>query len=179
MAGVKVNYRSLSKKVETALSPTLRRGLAMVATKTAHWGIKDHGDLAMIMGVLNFGDPDHRVPNTPEGKEAPIPKRPWLSQTTEGQYRYFVRRYVEINLLKVVSGLSKRGKVSSVSSQRSLSVEDFLQGLSELGAENARDNWENGNFAPNTPATLHNKRGDKPLHDKGRMSREAITGWVS
>ena len=176
---MKVNYRAISRKIETNVSPTLRKGLAAISMKSAHWGIKDQGDLALIMGVLNFGDPDHRVPNTPDGHKAPIPKRPWLSQTTEGQYKYFVRKYVEDNLPKVISGLAKRGKVQSVSSQRSLSIDDFLQGLADEGKDAAQDNWENGSFAENTPMTIKNKHGDKPLHDTGRMNRNSITGWVS
>ena len=83
----KINYKALSRTVETTLSPSLRRGLAAIATKTAHWGIKDQGDLALIMGVLNFGDPDHRVPNTPDGHIAPIPPRPWLNRSTDKIYQ--------------------------------------------------------------------------------------------
>lgn len=193
---MKANYGRISKKIEATLSPTLRRSLALVATKTAHWGIKDQGDLALIMGVLNFGDPAHTVPNRGKGSEArkvledalsanigvtnlsAIPPRPWLIQSTEGIYRYNIRKYVEAHLGKMVAGLSKRGKAGSASSNRALSIDKFLQGLAEVGAENAQDNWENGNFAPNAPMTLRNKGTTKPLHDTGRMNKGSITGWV-
>ena len=193
---MKVNYGRISKKFEATLSPTLRRSLALVATKTAHWGIKDQGDLAMIMGVLNFGDPAHTVPNRGKGSEtrsaledalkanigvtnlSAIPPRPWLSQSTEGVYKYNLRKYVEENLGKLVAGLTKRGKAGSYSSNRALSIDDFLQGLAEVGAENAQDNWENGSFEPNAPMTLRNKNTTKPLHDTGRMNKGSITGWV-
>ena len=175
---MKVNYRDISKKIEADLSPTIRKSLALVSKKTAHWGIKDEGNLALIMGVLNFGDPDHRVPNTPQGRPAPIPKRPWLNRSTERIFQARINNYIEKNLGKLLAGLKKRGKAGSGSSQRALSAEDFLKGLAEVGRDNARQIWEKGNFAPNTDATLRNKRGDKPLHDKGRMNQAAITGWV-
>lgn len=192
---MKVNYRAISRKFEAELSPTLRKSLALVAKKTAHWGIKDQGDLALIMGVLNFGDPAHTVPNTKKdsprrkaiedaiavfgGNDSEIPKRPWLSQSTEGVYRYTIRRYIEANLGKLVAGLKKKGKAGSYSSQRALSADDFLKGLAEVGCDNAQDNWENGTFAPNKPMTVHNKGHSKPLHGKGTMKLDSITGWVS
>lgn len=191
---MKANYSRISKKFEATLTPTLRRSLALVATKTAHWGIKDDGELAVIMGVLNFGDPAHTVPNTGKGtlrrkmiedaiavyggNDSAIPPRPWLTQSTEGIYRYNIRKYVEANLGKMVAGLYKRGKAGSASSNRALSIDKFLQGLAEVGAENAQDNWENGSFAPNRPMTLRNKGTTKPLHDTGRMNKGSITGWV-
>ncbi len=193
---MKANYGRISKKIEATLSPTLRRSLALVATKTAHWGIKDQGDLALIMGVLNFGDPAHTVPNRGKGSEArsvledalkanigvtnlsAIPPRPWLSESSEGKYNRNLKKYVNENIARLVAGLAKRGKAGSASSNRALSINDFLQGLAEVGAENAQDNWENGNFAPNAPMTLRNKGTTKPLHDTGRMSKGSITGWV-
>lgn len=179
MAKAKVNYKALSRTVETTLSPSLRRGLAAIATKTAHWGIKDQGDLALIMGVLNFGDPDHRVPNTPDGHPAPIPPRPWLNRSTDKIYQVKINKYVNDSLKKVVASIPKRGRSGfSASSKRAINPNDFMLGLAEIGRDNARYAWEKGNFAPNSDMTLRNKIGTKPLHDTGRMNASAITGWV-
>lgn len=179
MANVKINYKALSKTIETTLAPTLRRGLAAIARKTAHWGIKDQGDLALIMGVLNFGDPDHRVPNTADGHLAPIPPRPWLNRSTDKIYQVKINKYVNDSLKKVVAAIPKRGKLRfSETSNRAISPDDFMQGLAEVGRDNARYAWEKANFAPNSDMTLRNKIGNKPLHDTGRMNAGAITGWV-
>lgn len=179
MAKARINYKALSKTIETTLSPSLRRGLAAIAQKTAHWGIKDQGDLALIMGVLNFGDPDHRVPNTPDGVLAPIPPRPWLNRSTDKIYQVKINQYVNASLKKVIASIPKRGRSGfSATSKRAFNPDDFIRGLAEIGRDNARYAWEKANFAPNSDMTLRNKTGDKPLHDTGRMNADAITGWT-
>lgn len=177
MAQVKINRQAFLRKVETTISPSLRRGLARVATKKASWGIKDD-ELALVMGVLNFGDPDHRFPNTPNGVLAPIPKRPWLERSTEGYYQTQINKYVNENLGRLVAGLPKRGRGQGKTTARAISAEDFAAGLAKIGAENARKSYEIANFEPNSPATLAHKQGTKPLHDTGRMNAGKIVGWV-
>lgn len=174
---VKINSTAFKTKIEAYIAPNVRHGFVELAKKRACWGIKDEGDLALIMGVLNFGDPDHRVPNTPNGRKAPIPRRPWLDRSAQGYYRFALKKYVEDNLPKVVAGIPKKGAYRSWSSQRALGIDDFVQGLAEVGADNARTSWDEGKFAPNTPATLRNKSDPRPLHDTGRMNANAIKAW--
>lgn len=175
---VKVNSSFLTK-LNLAVEKNVRSGFVDLATKRACWGIKDEGNLALIMGVLNFGDPDHRVWNNSKGVLAPIPPRPWLSNSTEGMYRYLLRRYVNENLPRILPSISKRGvyKGKSLSSQRALGIDDFVKGLAEIGADNARDNWDSGKFQPNSPMTLARKSDPRPLHDTGRMNASAIKAW--
>lgn len=194
---VKVNVKSFTKKFEMAVAPNMRRALAEIARKQVHWGIQGHGDLPVIMGVLNFGDPAHTVPNRKDGSQSrevlktalnanvgvsnpsAIPPRPWLSQTTTGKYQKHITAYIENNFPKVLAGVRKDRKYESVSSQRALSVDSFLEGLAKTGAEVARDSWDNGIFEPNKPMTLAHKSDPRPLHGRGDMSRDVITGWVS
>ena len=190
---ISINKSSFTSKLYLDITKNVRSGLAQLATKKACWGIKDQGDLALIMGVLNFGDPAHTVPNTPKnserrkmiedaidtfgGNDSAIPPRPWLSRSTEGYYKYSLRKYIEDNLPKVVKGIPKKGPFQSISSTQSMSINDFVEGLAKVGAENARDSWDNGNFAPNKPMTLANKADSRPLHGSGRMNRGSITAW--
>lgn len=178
MPGVRINRSAIIKKITINVTPTVRRGFAAIARKEASWGIRNNGDLALIMGVLNFGDPDHRVPNNETGRSAPIPARPWLSYSTQGVYAYNLQKYINENLRKMLVSIPKRGQGQFRSSQKSLHPDDFMKGLAEVGRDNARELWEEANFAPNTAATLRNKTGDKPLHDTGRMNQSVITGWI-
>lgn len=194
---VKVNSSFLTK-INLAVEKNVRSGFVDLATKRACWGIKGgKDDLPTIMGVLNFGDPAHTFPNHKRnsafrkaleyalannvGVKNPsaITPRPWLSDSTKGAYRYFLKKYINENLPKMVAGIKKRGKYDSVSSQRALSVNDFLDGLAQVGADNARDNWESGKFKPNSPATLSKKSDSRPLHDTGVMNAGRIEGWVA
>lgn len=164
------------KKIESIVTPTMRSGLAKLSTKTAHWGIKEQGDLALIMGVLNFGDPDHRFLNNESGVPAPIPARPWLSNSVKGYYDVKIKRYINENLPTVLRGLPKDARKNQRAPK--LSIEKFIQGLALVGRDNAVQSWDSGNFKENTPATLANKIDPRPLHDTGRMSASAITAWV-
>ena len=171
---MKINQAAFKTKIEAYIAPNVRHGFVQLAQKRACWGIKDEGDLAMIMGVLNFGDPDHRVPNTSNGKLAPIPARRWLERSTEGYYYRELIKYINENLPKVVNGIPKKGAYRSWTSQRALSIDDFVQGLANAGAKNAIKSWELANFVENTPATLANKSDSRPLHDTGRMNAGSI-----
>ena len=169
---------SFYKKMDIIATPTARRAVADLSKKTAHWGIKGNGDLPMIMGVLEFGDPDHRFLNVPEGTLAPIPSRPWLRRSIEGYYRKEIVKYVNDNLPKVLAGFPKYGQ-SIVNSKSRMNTEKFIEGLAKVGRDNAEMSWEVANFEPNAPATLANKTDSRPLHGNGKtgMSGDAITAW--
>lgn len=188
---------SFYKKMDLIATPTSRRAVADLAKKTAHWGIKGQGDLPMIMGVLEFGDPGHTWPNTPghsrlrkelEVKEAfgneknpsAIPARPWLRRSIEGYYRKQIAKYVNENLPKVLRGFPKSGQ-NIVNPDALMTTKEFIQGLAEVGADNAIGSWERANFAPNAKATLENKDDERPLHGRGDgdnpMSADAIEAW--
>ena len=194
---VKVNSSFLTK-INLAVHRNVRAGFVDLAKKRACWGIRGgDDDLPTIMGVLNFGDPAHTFPNTKKNSarrealesalaafggtnESAIPPRPWLSDSTKGAYRYFMKKYIEENLPKMLMGISAPDrKYSSRSSKKSLSVDDFLDGLAQVGADNARDSWESGKFKPNRPATLAKKTDPRPLHDTGVMNESRIEGWVA
>lgn len=198
VAVIRINKAAFLRKIKTDVTPNLRRGLAALATTEAHWGIKGHDDLPLIMGVLNFGDPAHTVPNrkknSPERKNmesflagggknnSAIPPRPWLSRSTEGYYYKKLINYVNTNLPKVIAGIPKRGRGQSHTSpkiERAWSIEKFMKGFAELGAENAKKSWELANFTPNRPMTLKNKTDPRPLHDTGVMNESVIEGWLS
>lgn len=166
------------KKMDLIATPTSRRAVADLAKKTAHWGIKGQGDLPMIMGVLEFGDPDHRFLNNGGGVPAPIPPRPWLRKSIQGTYRSHLVKYVNDNLPKVLRGFPKSGQ-NIVNSDAQMTTKEFIQGLAKVGARNARQSWEASNFTPNAPATLANKSDPRPLHGNGKtgMSEEAIEAW--
>ena len=164
------------KKMDAIVTMSSRKALADLSKKTAHWGVRDQGDLALIMGVLEFGDPDHRFPNIPTGKLAPIPPRRWLKRSTEGYYQKELANYVNKNLPKVLAGFPKRGQGITNQVTRK-SADEFIQGLAEVGRDNARKSWELANFTENSPATLANKRDPRPLHDTGRMNESVITAW--
>lgn len=169
---------SFYKKMDIIATPTARRAVADLSKKTAHWGIKGNGDLPMIMGVLEFGDPDHRFLNVPEGTLAPIPSRPWLRRSIEGYYRKEIVKYVNDNLPKVLSGFPKYGQ-SIINPKSRMNTEKFIEGLAKVGRDNAEMSWEVANFEPNAPATLANKTDSRPLHGNGKtgMSGDAITAW--
>lgn len=175
MPGVRFNS-GFYKKMDTIVTTTSRKAMADLSKRTAHWGIKDQGDLALIMGVLEFGDPDHRFPNTPKGKLAPIPPRRWLKRSREGYYQKELANYVNENLPKVLRGFPKSGQSISSSKTRK-SADEFIQGLAEVGRDNARKSWNLANFTENSPATLINKTDPRPLHDTGRMNETVITAW--
>lgn len=166
------------KKMDLIATPTSRRAVADLAKKTAHWGIKGQGDLPMIMGVLEFGDPDHRFLNNKGGVLAPIPPRPWLRKSAQGTYRSHLVKYVNDNLPKVLRGFPKSGQ-NIVNSDAQMTTKEFIQGLAEVGAKNARAGWDTANFTPNAPATLANKSDPRPLHGNGKtgMSADAIEAW--
>lgn len=188
--GIKIKTSIIQRKIDSTLSPQLRRGLKAIGAKTACYGIKDHGDLAKIMGVLNYGDPGHTFPNTGKdsdrrqdldasNNDSAIPARPWLDKTSRGIYGQARAKYIKENIGRVIAGIPKRGQSRQFkSSQRAMTVEDFAQGLANVGAQNARDSWNASNFEPNAPATLENKSDPRPLHDTGRMNADAITGWI-
>lgn len=169
---------SFYKKMDIIATPTSRRAVADLSKKTAHWGIKGNGDLPMIMGVLEFGDPDHRFLNVPKGKLAPIPSRPWLRKSTQGTYRSHLTKYINDNLPKVVRGFPKSGQ-NIVNSKADMTAKEFIEGLAKVGRDNAEISWEVANFEPNAPATLANKTDGRPLHGNGKtgMSGDAITAW--
>lgn len=175
MANVKFNS-GFYKKMDAIVTMSSRKAMADLSKKTAHWGIKQDGDLPMIMGVLEFGDPDHRFPNTPKGKLAPIPPRRWLKRSTEGYYQKELANYVNENLPKVFRGFPKSGQSISNSKSRK-STKEFIEGLAECGRKNAVKSWELANFVENSPATLENKTDPRPLHDTGRMNEGVITAW--
>lgn len=185
------------KKMDLIATPTSRRAVADLAKKTAHWGIKGHGDLPMIMGILEFGDPGHTFPNTRIGsrrrkelevKEAfgneknpsEIPPRPWLRRSIEGYYRKQIAKYVNENLPRVLRGFPKYGQ-SIVNPDTLMTTKKFIQGLAEVGAANAQKSWDLANFTPNAKATLENKDDERPLHGNGEgdnpMSADAIEAW--
>ena len=175
MPNVKFNS-SFYKKMDAIVTMTSRKAMSDLSKKTAHWGIKGDGDLPLIMGVLEFGDPDHRFPNTPQGVLAPIPPRRWLKRSTEGYYQKELANYVNENLPKVLRGFPKSGQ--SVSNQKSRkSADEFIAGLAEVGRKNAIKSWELANFEANSPATLEKKIDPRPLHDTGRMNEDEITAW--
>ena len=175
MPNVKFNS-GFYKKMDAIVTMTSRKAMSDLSKKTAHWGIKGDGDLPLIMGVLEFGDPDHRVPNTPQGRLGPIPPRPWLNKSTQGTYHSHLTKYINDNLPKVLRGFPKSGQ-SITSTKNTLSAQDFIQGLAEIGKNNARISWGTANFTPNSPATLANKGDPRPLHDTGRMNESVITAW--
>lgn len=192
MAGVKFNS-GFYKKMDTIVTMTSRKALADLSKKTAHWGIRENDDLPMIMGVLEFGDPAHTFPNRKKssptrkaledalsafgGENASaIPPRPWLRKSIQGTYRSHLTKYINENLPKVLRGLPKSGQ-SVTNTKTTLSAEDFVQGLAEIGRDNARVSWGTANFTPNAPATLANKSDPRPLHDTGRMNESVITAW--
>lgn len=191
MAGVKFNS-SFYKNIEAIVTPTARKAMSDLSHKTAHWGIKGQGDLPMIMGVLEFGDPAHTWPNTrkgsatrqfieqsmDEGNSSAIPPRPWLRNTIQGSYRRELTKYINENLPTVLSGFPKRGQ--SVENKKSrMSADKFIEGLAKVGRNNAINSWVHANFTPNAEATLARKTDDRPLHGNGvtGMSDEAITAW--
>lgn len=192
MAGsnIKINRQAFLRKVESNLTPSLRRGLQRISARRACFGIKGDADLAKIMGILNYGDPGHTFPNTKKNSDArkeltdgnnpsALPARPWLDNATRGYYQRNLTKYINDNIDKVVAGLPKRGQGhGGVSTRRSLSVNDFMNQLAGVGAENARRSWDQGHFVPNAPATLQNKSDPRPLHDTGRMNADAITAWT-
>ena len=178
-------------------TPTSRRAVADLSKKTAHWGIKGNGDLPMIMGVLEFGDPDHTWPNTPKGSRhrkflelnatfgeennpSAIPPRPWLRRSVEGYYRKEIVKYVNDNLPKVLAGFPKYGQ-NIVNPKSRMNTEKFIEGLAKVGRDNAEMSWNYANFEKNRPATLENKTDPRPLHGNGDgdnpMSGDAITAW--
>lgn len=177
-------------------TPTSRRAVADLAKKTAHWGIKGNGDLPMIMGVLEFGDPAHTFPNakkgTPKRREvedfvasggknpSEIPPRPWLRRSVEGYYRKEIVKYVNDNLPKVLAGFPKYGQ-NIVNPKSRMNTEKFIEGLAKVGRDNAEMSWNYANFEKNRPATLENKTDPRPLHGNGDgdnpMSGDAITAW--
>lgn len=175
MPGVKFNS-GFYKKMDMIVTTTSRRALADLSKRTAHWGVKENGNLPIIMGVLEFGDPDHRFLNTPSGTLAPIPPRPWLKKSVQGIYRSHLTKYINDNLPKVLRGLPKEGQ-SAVNINAEFSVKDFMEGLAEVGKDNAQASWEKANFTPNSPATLAKKADPRPLHDTGRMNESVITAW--
>ena len=189
---------SFLTKLQVAIDRNIQTGFDELATKKACWGIKDSSDdLPMIMGVLDFGDPGHTVPNTKKGSptrkrladavaafggenSSAIPPRPWLSGSTKGEYRTNIKRYVRTQLPRMIAGITKaeKGRYASKSSRKALSVDDFVKGLAEVGAKNAKDYWENGPFIHNAPMTLENKSDPRPLHGRGTMNESKIEGWV-
>lgn len=194
--GIKIKTSVINRQIEATLSPQLRRGLKVIASKTACYGIKSskstkkEASLAKIMGVLNYGDPGHTFPNTGKdsdtrqdldasNNDSAIPARPWLDKTSRGIYAQARAKYIKDNLAKVIAGIPKRGQSRSFkSSQRAITAEEFAQGLANVGAENARNSWNASNFKENALATLENKSDPRPLHDTGRMNADAITGWT-
>ena len=195
MAGVKFNS-SFYKKLDMIVTMTSRKALSDLSKRTAHWGIKGHGDLPMIMGVLEFGDPAHTFPNAKKGtekrkavekliasggqNESAIPPRPWLNKSRQGTYRSHLTKYVNNSLQEVLRSMPKTGNVFYTSHSKKL-TDKFIQGLAEVGAQNARDSWNSGNFAKNAEATLINKDDPRPLHgnggEKDSMSEDKITAW--
>lgn len=177
-------------------TPTSRRAVADLSKKTAHWGIKGNGDLPMIMGVLEFGDPAHTFPNakkgTPKRKEvedfvasggknpSEIPPRPWLRKSTQGTYRSHLTKYINDNLPKVLAGFPKYGQ-NIVNPDARMTAKEFIEGLAKVGRDNAEMSWNYANFEKNRPATLANKTDPRPLHGNGDgdnpMSGDAITAW--
>lgn len=190
VSNIKINRQAFLRKVESNLTPSLRRGLQRVASRRACFGIKGDADLAKIMGILNYGDPGHTFPNTKKNSDArkeltdannpsALPARPWLDNSTRGYYQRNLTKYINEHMDKLVAGLPKRGQgQGGASTRRSISADDFMDGLAEMGANNARRSWDQGNFAPNAPATLQNKSDPRPLHDTGRMNADAITAWT-
>lgn len=175
---MKINQAAFKTKIEAYIAPNVRHGFVELAKKRACWGINDATDnLPTIMGVLNFGDPDHRFPNSPRGVLAPIKARRWLERSTEGYYYRELIKYINESLPKVVAGIPKKGAFRSWSSQRALSIDDFIHGLAETGAKNAQKSWELANFEPNRPATLAHKTDPRPLHDTGTMNKGKIVAW--
>lgn len=195
MPGVKFNS-GFYKKMDMIVTMTSRKALADLSKKTAHWGIKGHGDLPMIMGVLEFGDPAHTFPNAKKGttkrkamedfvasggeNKSAIPPRPWLNKSRQGTYRSHLTKYINDNLPAVLRGMPKEGQ-SIVNPKATISADKFIQGLAEVGAKNARDSWNYANFEKNRPATLANKTDPRPLHgnggDKDSMSEDKIEAW--
>lgn len=174
-----VNIRfdsSFFKEINAVVTPTMRKGMADLSKRTAHWGIKDNGDLPLIMGVLNFGDPDHRFLNNKTGVPAPIPKRPWLNKSVQGTYNSRLKKYVNNNLPLVLRGLPKTGQ-NIVNPGAKMTTKAFIEGLAKLGRDNARESWETANFTANSPATLANKSDSRPLHGNGEMEASKITAW--
>ena len=190
---------SFYKKMDIIATPTSRRAVADLSKKTAHWGIKGNGDLPMIMGVLEFGDPDHTWPNTPKGSRhrkfleinaafgeednpSAIPPRPWLRRSIEGYYRKEIVKYINKNLPKVLAGLPKYGQ-NILNEKADMTPQQFIDGLAEIGRDNAEMSWEVANFEPNAPATIEMKQevDTRPLHGRGDrdnpMSDDAITAW--
>ena len=169
---------SFYKKMDIIATPTARRAVADLSKKTAHWGIKGNDDLPMIMGVLEFGDPDHRFLNIPDGKPAPIPSRPWLRKSIQGTYRSHLTKYINDNLPKVLRGFPKSGQ-NIVNEKADMTAKEFIEGLAKVGRDNAEQSWEIANFTPNAPATLANKSDSRPLHGNGKtgMSGDTITAW--
>lgn len=189
MAGVKFDSKFF-RKMEAIVTPKMRKEMAKLSKMEAHWGIRNDGELAMIMGVLNFGDPAHTVPNrskgTPQrkavedaiaaygGNDSAIPPRPWLSNSVRGAYDVNIKRYVNENLPIVLRGMSKVG----TKFKSKITPDQFIKGLAEVGRDNARKSWESGKFAPNAPMTLQNKSDPRPLHDTGRMNAGVIEAWT-
>lgn len=182
MPGLKINTIAFKKTIEKTVSPTVRRGFAQISKKTASWGIKGQGDLPLIMGVLNFGDPDHRVWNNAQGVLAPIPPRPWLNRSTQGIYQVKINSYIRENLPRVIMSIQTRGQSSfrktSSQAHKTLHPDDFIAGLAKIGRDNARYAWEKANFQENAEMTLAHKSDPRPLHGHGRMKESSITAWT-
>lgn len=196
MSSVKFNS-GFYKKMDMIVTTTSRKALADLSKKTACWGIKGHGDLPMIMGVLEFGDPAHTFPNRKKGSPtrkaledvlaafggenaSAIPPRPWLAKSIQGTYRSHLTKYINDTLPQVLRGFPKKGQ-SIVNPKAKVSTDKFIQGLAEVGAKNARESWNKANFKKNAPATLANKTDPRPLHGKGgekdSMSEDKIEAW--
>lgn len=196
-AGIKVNTIAFKNQIMKSLTPTTYEGFRHIAAKTACWGIK--GELALIMGVLNFGDPAHTVPNhkktSPTRKnlesalaafggknDSAIPPRPWLSRSTEGVYQVKLNDYIRENTGALIASVVTQGgtefKSTSKRKGRALNPDDFIKGLAEVGKKNAQQSWEKANFKENAPMTLAHKSDPRPLHGTGRMNESVIEAWT-
>lgn len=182
MPRVKINEIAFKREIYKTLTPTTYEGFRQIANKKACWGIKGNGDLPLIMGVLNFGDPDHRFLNNAGGASAPIPPRPWLSRSTQGIYQTKLNDFIRKHGAALVASVATQGKTkfkaTSGTRARTIHPDDFLKGLSELGRDLARYSWEKANFQENSDVTLARKTDPRPLHDTGRMNESVIEAWV-
>lgn len=189
----------LKKSVEKKLTSRIVKGLVRFNNTNiiAKAGVK--GENALIMGVNNFGDPLHTIPNTKrngtlrktgrklgaEGLSSlgiqlhPIPARPFLTtaqKTDKGEKR--LNDFLEKKVPALLAGINVSGKEGFHKGKKSTTPREFYKDLSQVMADNIRENWESGDFVENAPMTLRNKSNSKPLHGNGGFSGNDIKGWL-
>ena len=125
---------------------------------------QDDAELPLIGAVQEFGNPDNRYYNTPDGSPAPIIPRPFLSYTYELHFQDMVD-FIDKQLERYIKGYIKYETVFELAGQR---FQKHVQ----------REMSRSGNWEPNTELTKKLKGSSKPLFHTGTMW-EMITYLVN